>query len=218
MRHIDGNGGRFVTVLPQTGARTSGSATGPRPASPGRPRRSACPGARAGEPDQARSAFPACCPRPRATGVIWARGGAKAAPRRRRPAGAHRRLGRGRGRQARRPQMPAARPRRRRPSRRDSAGRRGRCPPDHRHHRRNRAGDPPPGAPPPAPTPAGARPAAPGRQTRRAKAGQRPAARGNPPRRVRRPAPAAVAEPVGPCGSRSGAVGVSLPSARGGPW
>jgi hypothetical protein len=39
-----------------------------------------------------------------------------------------------------------------------------------------------------------------------------------PTRRVRRPAPAAVAEPVGPCGSRSGAVGVSLPSARGGPW
>jgi hypothetical protein len=55
----------------------------------------------------------------------------------------------------------------------------------------------------------------------RARQGRRPTSRKRA-QAVGLPAPAAAARsrsrPAGPCGSRSGAVGVSLPSARGGPW
>jgi Domain of unknown function (DUF4277) len=79
MRHIDGNGGRFVTVLPRTRAEDKWFRDWAQTNQPQWAEAIRLPGARAGEPDQVHSTFPAPLPSAEGYRVIWVRSTAKAA-------------------------------------------------------------------------------------------------------------------------------------------
>ncbi len=79
MRHIDGNGGRFITVLPRTRAEDRWFRDWAQTNQPQWTEAIRLPGARADEPDQVYSTFPAPLPSAEGYRIIWVHSSAKAA-------------------------------------------------------------------------------------------------------------------------------------------
>src|SRR6266540_4255078 len=79
MRHIDGNGGRFITVLPRTRAEDRWFRDWAQTNQPQWTEAVRLPGARADEPDQVYSTFPAPLPSAEGYRIIWVHSSAKAA-------------------------------------------------------------------------------------------------------------------------------------------
>jgi transposase len=79
MRHIDGNGGRFVTALPRARAEDTWLRDWAQTHQPQQTEAIRLAGARAGEPDRVHATFPAPLPSAEGHRIIWARSTAKAA-------------------------------------------------------------------------------------------------------------------------------------------
>jgi transposase len=79
MRHIDGHGGRFVTVLPRTRTEDTWFRDWAQTHQPQWTEAVRLPAARAGEPDRVYSTFPAPLPSAEGYRVIWVHSTAKAA-------------------------------------------------------------------------------------------------------------------------------------------
>src|SRR6266511_494003 len=79
MRHIDGTGGRFITVLPRTRAEDRWFRDWAQTNQPQWTEAVRLPGARADEPDQVYSTFPAPLPSAEGYRIIWVHSNAKAA-------------------------------------------------------------------------------------------------------------------------------------------